>query len=295
LNAGNEIFIRTVQLTSPTAISGLPLVIYSSTGRVRIGVLTKKLYTHLTLICSPLGRKSGLGGYILSNLSYPSIILGILSVSKDKLSCVSIRYLMYNKEALFLIARSVNGRPGGSEPSNPRSSRGWAAIRFTFIPYRTICMNNNIFRKYIFGSTSAITTSLALIIGLHTVPNAKMNMIGSLLVIAIADNISDSLGIHMYRETETISRKEVWVSTFSNLLARFFVSAIFILCISFLPVSIAVPTAVICGLLLLTVSSYFIAKMKNRNPVGAVGEHVAITIAVMIISKYLVEIIHGLF
>ena len=53
--------------------------------------------------------------------------------------------------------------------------------------------------KYLFGSTSAIITELALIVGLSNSVNARSNMIAGILVIAIADNISDTLGIHIYQ------------------------------------------------------------------------------------------------
>jgi len=52
-------------------------------------------------------------------------------------------------------------------------------------------------RKFSFGASSAIVTSLAFIVGLSRNPNPRLAIIGSLLVIAVADNISDSLGIHI--------------------------------------------------------------------------------------------------
>jgi len=54
--------------------------------------------------------------------------------------------------------------------------------------------------KYSFGASSAIITCLAFIIGLSHSSNPRLSIVGSLLVIAIADNISDSLGIHIFQE-----------------------------------------------------------------------------------------------
>ena len=54
--------------------------------------------------------------------------------------------------------------------------------------------------KFSFGATSSTVTSLGIIFGLITSGNPRATVIGSLLVIAIADNIADSLGIHIYRE-----------------------------------------------------------------------------------------------
>ena len=62
--------------------------------------------------------------------------------------------------------------------------------------------------KFSFGATSSTVTSLGIIFGLLTSGNPKASIIGSLLVIAVADNIADSLGIHIYREsTATNARK----------------------------------------------------------------------------------------
>ncbi len=67
-----------------------------------------------------------------------------------------------------------------------------------------------------FGSTSAIITNLGLMAGLHSGPHAKGSIIGGILIIAFADNISDSFGIHIFSESEKTDKKEVWTSTLMN-------------------------------------------------------------------------------
>ena len=47
--------------------------------------------------------------------------------------------------------------------------------------------------KFSFGATSSTVTSLGIIFGLMTSGNPQASVIGSLLVIAVADNIADSL------------------------------------------------------------------------------------------------------
>jgi len=95
-------------------------------------------------------------------------------------------------------------------------------------------------RRFIFGATTAVITNMGLVTGLFFSPNAKMNIIGSILVIALADNISDSLGIHIFQEAEKLKIKEVWLSTLTNFLTRFLVSMFFVLAIAFLPIQQAV-------------------------------------------------------
>jgi len=83
--------------------------------------------------------------------------------------------------------------------------------------------------KFLFGSAAAIITNLGIIAGLFSSHNARGNIIGSILVIAVADNISDTLGIHIYQEAEGLKAKEVWISSFTSIISRFVVSLIFVL------------------------------------------------------------------
>ena len=145
--------------------------------------------------------------------------------------------------------------------------------------------------KYSFGTTSAIITNLGLITGLDTLTSPKMSIISSILVIALVDNIADSLGIHVYQESECITEKEVWFSTMTNFLARVLVSATFILLVALLPIKIAVLSSVGWGLFLLAVLSYTIAKNREISPYRAMIEHISIAVFVVIGSHFLGEFI----
>ncbi|HID20408.1 MAG TPA: hypothetical protein EYP28_05685, partial [Methanophagales archaeon] len=52
-----------------------------------------------------------------------------------------------------------------------------------------------------FGLTSAIITTLGLMVGLHSGTHSKLVVIGGVLTIAIADAFSDALGIHISEES----------------------------------------------------------------------------------------------
>lgn len=149
--------------------------------------------------------------------------------------------------------------------------------------------------KFSFGATSAIITCLAFIIGLSKSGNPKLSIIGSLLVIAIADNISDTLGIHIYQESDLKNSKVVRTSTFLNFLTRLFVIMIFILLILFLPIEYAIIFSIVWGLSLLAVLSYFISKEQKVNPYTAIFKHISIAILVIIVSNFLSEWIMNIF
>ena len=141
--------------------------------------------------------------------------------------------------------------------------------------------------KFSFGATSAIITNLGLIIGLDSLAHPKLSIIGGILVIALADNISDSVGIHIYQESECITDREVWFSTFSNFFTRILVSLTFIILVLALPIRLAVFCSMVWGLLLLAFMSYTIAKDRGVSPYRAIFEHISIAVFVIIVSSFL--------
>lgn len=141
--------------------------------------------------------------------------------------------------------------------------------------------------RFSFGATSAIITNLGIITGLDTLTHPKLSIIGALLVIALADNMSDSFGIHIYQESEHIGKKEVWLSTLTNFLTRLFVSSTFIILIIVLPIRLAAVCSVIWGLLILTVMTYTIAKQQKINPFSAIFVHLTIAVIVVVASNFI--------
>ena len=149
--------------------------------------------------------------------------------------------------------------------------------------------------QFSFGSTSAILTNMAIIIGMDTASNAKLAIIGSLLVIAVADNISDSLGIHIFQESEGLSQKKVWLQTITNFFSRLVTSIGFILIIATLPLNIAIIFSLIYGLLILSLVSYTIALSKKMNPIYSILEHLFIAVIIILLSRFFGSLIINYF
>jgi VIT1/CCC1 family predicted Fe2+/Mn2+ transporter len=149
--------------------------------------------------------------------------------------------------------------------------------------------------KFSFGATSAIVTSLAFIVGLSRNTDSRLIIIGSLLVIAIADNISDSLGIHIYQESELKKPRAIRASTFYNFLTRFLATMVFVLLVAFLPTMYAVTVSIAYGVSLVVILSYLISKEQKVSPWAAILQHVAIVVLVIIASSFVGEWIAGIF
>jgi VIT1/CCC1 family predicted Fe2+/Mn2+ transporter len=147
--------------------------------------------------------------------------------------------------------------------------------------------------NFSFGAVSAVITCLALIISFNTATSSKLGVIGSLLIIALADNISDTLGIHIYQEGEFSSFRNVWKATLSNFLTRLGVILIFVLIVFSLPPQAAAICSIVYGFFILTIVSYLIARKKNISPQKIISEHILIAIAVLIVSKYITYLIRS--
>jgi len=145
--------------------------------------------------------------------------------------------------------------------------------------------------KFSIGATAAITTSMGLIAGLTQGDNAKTSIITGLLIIAIADNISDSLGIHIYKESEGASRQDINSYTYGNFIVRLFLSFTFVLIVLLFSSHTALIVSSVWGLVLLAILSYLIAKKKKTNPVREVVWHVVVALMVIVVCKLLGNLI----
>jgi hypothetical protein len=144
-----------------------------------------------------------------------------------------------------------------------------------------------------FGSPAAIATSMALVVGLDTATASKATVLASLLIIGVADNLSDSLSVHIYQESERLMQRHAFRTTIANYLARFTVAASFFLIFLALPTAAAIYVCMAWGFLLLALLSYLLAKARKVNAWLEIAKHTAVAAAVVIVSKILGMAIHG--
>ncbi|MDX9893506.1 MAG: hypothetical protein RB292_03785 [Patescibacteria group bacterium] len=137
-----------------------------------------------------------------------------------------------------------------------------------------------------FGLTSAIITTLGLMVGLYSSTNSKLVVLGGILTIAIADAFSDALGIHISEESEKQHTSvEIWQSTIFTFLAKFIFALTFIVPVIIFPITMAVIVSVVWGILSLSILSFKIAQAKQENPWSATAEHLFIAVLVIIITN----------
>ncbi|MFC1655596.1 VIT1/CCC1 transporter family protein [Patescibacteria group bacterium] len=138
-----------------------------------------------------------------------------------------------------------------------------------------------------FGLTSAIITTLGLIVGLNAGTSSKLVVIGGILTIAIADAFSDSLGIHISEEAENVhTAKEVWTSTAATFFAKLLFALTFLVPVLLFDLNTAIIVSIAWGLFALAVFSYYIASQQKGNPWKAVAEHMAIGVLVIAVTNF---------
>lgn len=139
-----------------------------------------------------------------------------------------------------------------------------------------------------FGVTSGVITTLGLMVGLHAGTHSKLAVIGGILTIAIADALSDALGIHISEESKNSSPVvEIWESTIATFLAKFLIAMTFAVPVFWLPLGTAIGVSVIWGLSLLALLSFYLARAQKISPWKVIGEHLLIGVSVITITHYI--------
>jgi VIT1/CCC1 family predicted Fe2+/Mn2+ transporter len=139
-----------------------------------------------------------------------------------------------------------------------------------------------------FGATSGVITTIGLIAGLHAGTRSVTAVLGGIFVIAVADALSDALGIHLAEEADPdATQHHIWSATITTFLTKFVFAISFAVPVLLLPLWPAVVTSVAWGILVISVLSYFIARAQQGSPVAVIGEHVAIAVVVVIASHFI--------
>lgn len=139
-----------------------------------------------------------------------------------------------------------------------------------------------------FGVTSGIITPLGLIVGLFSGTGSTSVIVAGILTIAIADAFSDSLGVHVSKESDdSYTVREIWEATITTFLSKFSFALMFLIPFILFSTTVAVIVSVTWGIFLLSLFSYLVAKNRNESPWWAIAEHLIIAFIVILITYYM--------
>ncbi|MFT4312573.1 MAG: hypothetical protein ACMXYF_05080 [Candidatus Woesearchaeota archaeon] len=154
-------------------------------------------------------------------------------------------------------------------------------------------MNNRSLLKGIsFGLTSGIITTLGLIIGINASTASKETIMAAIAVIALADGLSDAMGIHLSEESQGSKNSTLWTTSITTFLAKFIFAISFLLFFLVFDTPIAVSLSIIWGFSLIGLFTLYLAKKQHTNPYKTVSLHILAAIVVVVATHYIGYGIH---
>lgn len=139
-----------------------------------------------------------------------------------------------------------------------------------------------------FGLTSGVITTLGMMVGMYSGTHLKGVVLTSIVLIAVADGLSDAFAIHISEETDkNNSKTNVRLSAFSTLFAKLLMGLLFSVIVWLLPLQTAIIVNVIIGFTILGFFSALMARRNNRIIYRSVSEDLLIGLIVIVIGYYL--------
>lgn len=114
---------------------------------------------------------------------------------------------------------------------------------------------------------------------------SKAAVLSGLLIIALADNLSDSLSIHIYQESENLEGRAAFRATVTNFLARLLVAMSFVGIVVTFPASATPAIATAWGLLLLGGLTFVLSRTRGASPWREVTKHLVVAVVVVVASR----------
>ena len=136
-----------------------------------------------------------------------------------------------------------------------------------------------------FGLTSGVLTTLGLIVGLYAGTRSKLAVIGGIFTIAVADALSDALGMHVHEESENEhTPQQIWAATGGTFVTKLVTSLSFLVPLFTLELAPAVMASVLWAFALLAWLSYRLAVAQGASPWRAIAEHLTIAVVVVVLT-----------
>jgi hypothetical protein len=135
-----------------------------------------------------------------------------------------------------------------------------------------------------FGATSAIVTSVGLIVGFGSAEVPKSAIVSGLLIVGLADNLTDTLSIHIFQESELLEQRSAFRITIGNFLTRACISGTFVILSLLLSGLPAVLACLAWGLTLLVGLTCLVARTRRASVAMELLKHITLAAIVVLAS-----------
>lgn len=138
-----------------------------------------------------------------------------------------------------------------------------------------------------FGITSGVITLLGVIIGLAATGNKSFTLLG-LIVVGVADALSDATGMYVSEESEYVhTHEQILKSAFFTFLGKISTAVLLLIPLLFLELYPAVITSFSLGLLVVGLLGYFVAKGDKRlNTKVTILKYVSLALIVTLVAYF---------
>jgi VIT1/CCC1 family predicted Fe2+/Mn2+ transporter len=131
-------------------------------------------------------------------------------------------------------------------------------------------------------------------VGLDSGTHSRTVVVGGILTIAIADAMSDALGMHIAEESKNNGVvSEIWESTIATFGAKFLIALTIVVPVLLLSLEEAMTVSVMWGILLLAVLSYLLARAQQILAWKVIAEHLVTGVNVITSTHYVGDWIHS--
>ena len=146
-------------------------------------------------------------------------------------------------------------------------------------------MKESIKKGIYFGVASGVITTIGLMVGLNSAEGSRLVILGGIFTIAIADAMSDALGMHLSEEsTNHKTEREIWEATGCTFLSKLFVALSFAPAVVFLDLNLAINLNIVWGAFLVSYASLRIAREQQAKAGHVILEHLVIMGVVVLIA-----------
>lgn len=168
------------------------------------------------------------------------------------------------------------------------------AIKFSYFELALIGTNplkRSIFslyyklEKFAFGMSSAIMTVMGIIVGLVSAKQPFSAVLGGIASVAIADSMSDALGVYTSKKSERGSSEKLAVRmAFYTFWSKLLFSSSFLVIFLIVPADYAVFISIVWGLTLLAFIHFLISYAQEEKIILNILKNVGLAVLIILIS-----------
>ena len=148
------------------------------------------------------------------------------------------------------------------------------------------------FGKMSYGISSAVLTTLGIMVGLDSSTQSKVAVVAGITAIAVSDSMSDAMGIYTAKKAERgTTESAAMKNAISVYLTKLAFTLSFLVPFIFLPIQSAIFVSLVWGLMLLSFVSAQIAFVQEESIPKSVGKNLLMATVIIVLAYVFGQVI----